>query len=291
VIKGRNTTVENIEFSGARVPDKNGAGIRQEGVGLTVRNCYFHDNENGILGGGGDGEVVIEYSEFAANGHGDGLSHNIYINRVTSFTLRGSYSHHARIGHNVKSRAIANYILYNRIMDEASGTSSYAIDLPNGGITYLIGNLIQQGPDTENSTIVSYGAEGLQNPVNEFYAINNTIVNDRPQGGRFLFVAAQAGLVRVVNNLFVGKGTILDGLGELSHNLTNVTSNRVGFLDSKIYDYRLGRSSPATDAGTEPGTANGYPLAPVSHYLHKSRLEPRVRVGPIDIGAYEYRGD
>lgn len=101
VIQGRNTTVENIVFSGARVPDQNGAGIRQDGVGLTVRNCYFHDNQNGILGGGGDGDVVIEYSEFAANGHGDGQSHNIYIRRVKSFTLRGSYLHHARVGHNV----------------------------------------------------------------------------------------------------------------------------------------------------------------------------------------------
>ena len=54
VIKGDKTTVENIEFSGARVPDRNGAGIRQEGSGLTIRNCYFHHNENGILGGAGN---------------------------------------------------------------------------------------------------------------------------------------------------------------------------------------------------------------------------------------------
>ena len=43
VVKGNNTIVENIEFSGARVRDKNGAGIRQEGSGLTIRKCYFHD--------------------------------------------------------------------------------------------------------------------------------------------------------------------------------------------------------------------------------------------------------
>jgi hypothetical protein len=39
VIQGNNTTLENIEFSGATVPDKNGAGIRQEGSNLTVRFC------------------------------------------------------------------------------------------------------------------------------------------------------------------------------------------------------------------------------------------------------------
>jgi hypothetical protein len=49
VISGNDTVVENIEFSGAAVPDANGAGIRFEGVNLTVRNCYFHHNQNGIL--------------------------------------------------------------------------------------------------------------------------------------------------------------------------------------------------------------------------------------------------
>ncbi len=57
--------VENIEFSGATVPDQNGAGIRQQGDNLTVRHCYFHGNEDGILGGGGvASEVLIEYSEY-----------------------------------------------------------------------------------------------------------------------------------------------------------------------------------------------------------------------------------
>jgi hypothetical protein len=30
--------VENIELSEARVPDHNGAGIRAEGIGLTIRS-------------------------------------------------------------------------------------------------------------------------------------------------------------------------------------------------------------------------------------------------------------
>src|SRR4051812_37661402 len=49
VIQGKNTVVENIEFSGAKVPDMNGAGIRQEGDDLTVRHCRFIGNEDGIL--------------------------------------------------------------------------------------------------------------------------------------------------------------------------------------------------------------------------------------------------
>ena len=189
VIQGANTTVENIEFSGARVLDQNGAGIRQEGPGLTLRNCYFHDNENGILTGANlTSDIVIENSEFARNGFGDGQSHNIYIGTVRSFTLRYSYSHLAKIGHLVKSRAQTNYILYNRLTDE-TGTASYEIDLPAGGRAYVIGNLIQQSPTTDNETIISFAEEGGRNAVQELYVVNNTIVNDYAEGGIFVHVS------------------------------------------------------------------------------------------------------
>jgi hypothetical protein len=285
VIAGRNTTVENLEFSGARGPYRNGAGIRQDGVGLTVRHCFFHDNEDGILGGGADGEVVIEYSEFAPNGHGDGRSHNIYINDVKRFTLRGSYSHHAHIGHNVKSRAHENHILYNRIMDEASGTASYAIDLPGGGLAYVIGNVIQQGPQTDNATIVSYGAEGLRNPRHELYVVNNTVVNDHPRGGRFVVAAAGARIVRLVNNLFIGTGTVLVGRGVL---IGNLMPPRSALVDAAGYDYRLVRGAAAIDAGADPGSANGVVLSPTAHYVHPAASAPRPVVGRLDVGAYEF---
>jgi hypothetical protein len=107
VVRGNDTTIEGIEFSGAKVPDGNGAGIRLEGAGLTVRDCYFHDNENGILTSANPAsDIVVEHSEFAHNGFGDGYTHNLYIGNVRSFTLRFSYVHQALVGHNVKSRAL-----------------------------------------------------------------------------------------------------------------------------------------------------------------------------------------
>ena len=75
VLGGNNITVENIEFSGASVPSQNGAGIRLDGIGMTIRSCYFHDNENGILTGNpNDGDILIEYTEFENNGYGDGYT-------------------------------------------------------------------------------------------------------------------------------------------------------------------------------------------------------------------------
>lgn len=282
VVKGDNVIIENIEFSEASVPDKNGAGIRAEGSGLTIRSCYFHDNEDGILGG--SGEILIENTIFEKNGYGDGYSHNLYISQTcTKLTFRYNYSHHARIGHNLKSRAKENYILYNRIMDEEDGTSSYSINLPNGGTSYIIGNLLQQGPMNDNSTIISYGEEGLSNPGKDCYIVNNTIVNDHSKG-TFINIAAGADSARVINNLFVGPGTNLNGVGVET---TCMEGDSTDLVDMAHFNYLLRHSSDAVDAGSNPGTANGYSLKPRYQYVHPASAKERKQIDVIDIGAYE----
>ena len=282
---GNNITVENVEFSGARVVDQNGAGIRGDASGLNVCNGYFHDNENGILGGAG--EVLVEYSEFNHNGLGEyGRTHNMYIDPATTkFTLRYSYTHHATIGHNVKSRAASNYILYNRIMDETDGNSSYAVDIPNGGLTYIIGNLIQQGTNTDNSIMVNYGAEGLSSGrTHHLYMVNNTLVNDRGTG-TFLSISTGTTIAKVLNNIFLGGGTSVSGSADL---ITNLVTNDAGLLDASGFDYQLIASSAAIDSGTSPGSADGFSLEPVYQYRQNSQHQLRANSNSIDIGAYEY---
>jgi len=287
VIKGNNAAIESVEFSGASVPDRNGAGIRLEGAGLTLRDCFFHDNENGILTGANlASDIVVEHSEFARNGAGDGQTHNLYIGRVRAFTLRFSYVHHALVGHNVKSRALKNYITYNRIMDGDDGRSSYSVEFPNGGLSFVIGNVIQQGPATENSGIVSYGAEELQHPLNELYFVNNTVVNDRPAGGRFLFIKVGANAARIVNNVFSGRGDVLSGPGELRN---NVTVSKTDFVDPAGFDYRLKAGAAAIGRGVDPGSAYGFELRPTAQYAHKAGKEARISSGTLDLGAFEYR--
>lgn len=284
VVKGNNTTIENIEFSGAKVAHRNGAAIRLEGAGLTVRGCYFHDNENGLLTGVNPAsDVVIENSEFAHNGFGDGQSHNMYIGAVRSFTLRHSYVHHANVGHNVKSRATKSFVLYNRIMDEQDGNSSYVIDLPNGGLSYIIGNLIQHGPRAENSTLISFGAEGLGRQVNKLYLVNNTLVNDRPQGGRFLFVAAGTVTAMSINNIFAGEGIASDGPVTARGNLA---LKRSELVESAPFDYRVRPDSRAVGAGEEPGEGDGFSLQPLFEYEHPLGARPRVAKASPDIGAH-----
>ncbi|MGH8640150.1 MAG: right-handed parallel beta-helix repeat-containing protein [Burkholderiales bacterium] len=287
VIKGNDTTIDSMEFSGAKVSHRNGAGIRLEGAGLAVRHCYFHNNENSILTGANPAsDVVVEHSEFAYNGAGDGQSHNIYIGHVRSFTLRFNYFHHAIVGHNVKTRARISHITYNRIMDEKDGRASYAVDFSNGGLAFVIGNVIQKGPDARNFTFVSFGAEGLQHPINELYFVNNTVVNERPAGSRFLFVKDGAGPARAVNNLFSGRGDVLVGPGELRNNLTVA---RTVFVNPNGFDYRLKGSAEAIARGIDPGSAHGISLRPTTEYAHKSQKTSRNDSAKLDVGAFEYR--
>ena len=285
VIRGASTTVENTEFSGAKVADQNGAGIRQEGAGLVLRNCYIHDNENGILTDSGNWDILIENSEFANNSFGDGYTHNLYIGNIRKFTFQHSYSHHAQVGHNLKSRAKENYILYNRIMDEATGTASYAIDIPNGGTTYVIGNLIQQGPANDNSGIMSYAAEGGSNPDQHLYVTSNTFVNDYGSGTHISVSGTTPIFAR--NNLFIGPGTLYSGPGSVNL-ITDNLATTAGLVDRTNYDYDLAANSTAINRGSDPGSANGVSLLPVYQYVHPLSRETRPINGSLDFGAYEY---
>lgn len=287
VIKGNNVTVEGIEFSGATVPDRNGAGIRQEGRNLTVRDCHFHDNENGILAGDHPrSKIVVEYSIFEDNGYGDGRTHAVYVNGIRRFVFRYNWSHHTRIGHNVKSRAKRSYILYNRIMDGGDGTSSYAVDLPNGGYAVLLGNVIQQGPETDNSTIVSFGAEGMTHRRNKLFFVNNTVVNDRHAGTFLRIGGGEPDRVKILNNLFVGPGDFSrDGDWRIRNNL--VTRDDPGFVDAGAFDYRLQAGSRAIDAGGPAGSAGKFSLRPRFQYLHPADRERREIENAPDLGAYE----
>lgn len=292
VIGGDNTTVDNIEFSGCRVTDNNGAGIRQHGTNLTVRHSYFHDNEMGILTGADPASTItIEYSEFADNGFGNGYSHNVYIGHIGHLIFRYNWSRASLTGHLLKSRAARNDILYNRLTGEAGGTESYELTLPNGGLTFVIGNLIEQPATSPNSAMLDYLSEGFgQNTDDRLFVINNTFVNDK-HSGIFLAIRAATTTPAVVrNNIFWGGGTVSSQFSAiLDHNY--IGSDAL-FVEPANYDYRLLPTATAViDAGTAPGSGAGESLTPTAVYVHPASGAPRPQVGPIDIGAYEWAAD
>ncbi|HEV2493264.1 MAG TPA: right-handed parallel beta-helix repeat-containing protein [Terriglobia bacterium] len=309
--EGSNTVVENLEFENATLNNAdgaNGAGIRIDGSNLTILNCYFHNNQDGILESNVAGSnIVIKNSEFFQNGVSDprlkagfGQTHNLYIGHCASLMFEYNLTHDANVGHLLKSRAAVNYILYNRITGE-NGTDSYEIDLPNGGTSYVVGNEIQQGPNTGNSTIISYLEEGTNtnNPGHDLYVVNNTIVNQLGSG-TFVVAASPALPVLLENNIFYGAGTITNQANANEVTNFSVLSNPSLFVDFNNYNYMLSSTagSPPVDSGTQPGTSSeGFSLVPVWQYVQETNSagnveceQSRTTVNIIDIGAYELGG-
>jgi hypothetical protein len=77
--------VENLEFRGARVADRNGAGIRFERGRLQVVRCAFVDNENGILTAGhADAELSISDSDLSQAPPATPLPHLLDAGNIAS---------------------------------------------------------------------------------------------------------------------------------------------------------------------------------------------------------------
>ncbi len=287
VVAGDNTTIEYVEISGVTVPDKNGAAIRHQGRGLILRRVYLHHNEAGLLTANDSrNRVLVEYSEIAHNGFGDGYSHNIYVGTIDEFILRFSYVHHANVGHNVKSRAKDTRILYNRIMDEYEGESSYLIDIPFGGYAEVIGNSLQQGRNTRNKRLLAYGAENLlPQRRNELYVVFNTLINDKRSGGVFVWAKQGDYSPLISNNLFYGRGKQYQGPGKAVYNAKPGPADMPRRRD---FDYRLGTAAVGIDEAVPVVTKAGKSLTPTWAYRHRAQAMRRSSRGTADdIGAYE----
>ncbi len=183
VTRGRNITLRNIEFSGARVRDRNGAGIRLEHGSLTLDNCYFHHNEMGLLSSNDPNiRAVIKNSEFSSNQQDypatGKLSHNIYLGAIAEFQMENSISRAAHYGHTVKSRARKTTLINNRIFDEGDISASYLVDLPNGGLVLIENNYFYRNGGAQNNAVISYGAEGMQYAENALTVKFNNAIND-----------------------------------------------------------------------------------------------------------------
>jgi len=180
VIWGNNTTVRNLTLTRARVPDMNGAGIRLVKGSLTVDGVKFIDDQNGLFGGVPGTTVTVRNSDFDRNGTCAGAcAHAIYIENVDLLRVQNSYFANTRQGHSIKSRALRTEVVGCTITDGPEGTSSYLIEIANGGTLIARDNTLEKGPKAENHTAaIAIGAEGVTHPTPEITISNNNFRND-----------------------------------------------------------------------------------------------------------------
>lgn len=215
VIAGNDTTIRGITFANAKVPDHNGAGIRELGAGLTVEHCRFFDNENGILAAAPPHSTVrILDSEFRGNGKCEGsCAHGIYVGPIDLLDVERSRFSDTHVGHHVKSRALRTLLIGNTITDGPTGTSSYLVDIPNGGDLLMQNNVLQKGPKTSNPvTAVSLGAEGVTHPTTELLVRDNKFTSTLPASTIFVRNGTTTPAV-LIGNQVTGNIVPLDGPG------------------------------------------------------------------------------
>jgi hypothetical protein len=176
-----NDTINDVSFSGATVPDANGAGIRYQSGNLVLNDDYFFNNQEGLLAAANPaGSITINDTEFANNGTGSGNTHNLYVGEVGTLTIENSLFTGVDAGHEIKSRADNTIIENNRIIDGSNATASYSIDIPDGGNAIVENNIIEKGINAQNESIIHYGGEGGPYANSSLTISNNTIIDDSP---------------------------------------------------------------------------------------------------------------
>ena len=279
VVRGGEVTVENLEFRGARAEDANGAGIRHERGKLTVRESVFLDNEVGILTGNDEGaELVVEDSEFGlAPRIEGGLHHLLYVGRIGRFTLRGSRFYSGFEGHLVKSRARESRIAYNLIYDGEEGEASYEIDLPNGGLAWVVGNVIGQCAKGRNPVMVAFGAEGNAWPTSGLYLAHNTMVGNPWPPSWFVRVFKDrlpaATEVKLINNVTLGLGMLSPFTeGEFRGNVWALRRRAL----NNIYalDFGLTEASGWRGSAQPAGQGGGQSLQPTAQFKLPRGTQP-----------------
>ena len=216
VISGSNVTVRGITFTEAHNRVHNGAGIRAQGTGLRIENSRFIDNDEGLLAGANlASTITVRDSYFRGNGTCAGAcAHGLYVGEIARLRIEHCEFVGQLEGHHIKSRAARTEILDNRVHDGPQGTSSYLVDIPNGGSVLIRRNHFEKGPNSQNFAVaIAIGAEGAtQAPADRIDIEDNLLVNDT--GGPTLFVRNYTSTpARLAGNILGGDVTALAGPG------------------------------------------------------------------------------
>jgi hypothetical protein len=216
ITNGNNITIRNLTLQRARVPDQNGAGIRGQGGNLTIVNVRFLDNEDGMLVAPNPAAVVrIIGSEFVGNGKcsPEGCAHGVYVGSIAALDVENSRFFDTHVGHSIKSDAASTTVLNCDIEDGADGTSSYQIDVPNGGTVRIEGNKLEKGPHAQNwANSIMIGEEGVSHPSDGIVIRNNMLINNT--GHQTVFVHnITATPAQLSSNVFKG-GKVIPLMGD-----------------------------------------------------------------------------
>ena len=219
VTAGPNITIEGFEISAVAVGDGNGACVRLDpgSRDVSIKNVYCHDSQDGILGEF-DGRLTIEDSIFENNGFGDGQAHGIYLTRGNEAVIRRSRILSSKdAGHSIKA-GVQKLIVEDSVIAALNGHNSRALDAFAGGDITLRRNVIQQGPESDNSDVIGLALEParlLPSGHSVLLEDNWVVFDDDKRGHKVLFRGKMLGPIVIRNNVLVSlNGMGMDGVKE-----------------------------------------------------------------------------
>ena len=287
VVRDGDVTLENLELRGARAATGNGAGVRLEKGRLRIERCALLDHEIGLsTANDADTELAIVDSEFGeAPRSAGGLPHLLHVGRIARLSITGSRFHQGWEGHLIKSRARVNDIRYNLIFDGWQGAASYEIDLPNGGLTWLVGNIIGQGPGAANRALVAYGNDGQAWPGSALYMSHNTLLSGGAWPARYVRIFEDrlppATPLFLVNNVAAGIGFLETWMpGTLQGNVRTLGR---WLRAPAMLDFALPDGSPLRAQAVDAAQVNGQDLRPTAEFalpIGTRPLKPVTRWAP-----------
>ncbi len=219
VTTGHDITVRGLMLRRARVPDQNGAGIRAEGDNLTIDHVSFVDNEDGILAADTPASTIrILDSEFVHNGRCPlQCAHAVYVGALALLDIERTRFSDTQQGHDIKSRATRTVLLGNTISDGPTGTSSYLVELPDGGDLVMHDNTLEKGARSGSMlTAIMIGSERAGPSDARQVITGNRFINDT--GARPAFVLNWGSASPdVTDNVLPDDVTGLSSRGSLLH--------------------------------------------------------------------------
>jgi MYXO-CTERM domain-containing protein len=325
-VKGSHYVISGIVFKNCQ--DSASAGLRAVDCGpLTIRDCLFQSNTNGLTGSSQD--LVVEFSELVDNGKlvaTGNMTHNIYIYGGV-FTLRYSYVHDPHEGQNFHIRARQATLEYNWL----ARPSAYPGDImscntlcgstgtnPVTQKMLLRGNVIIQGNAQNLSQVIalyndepggSYDSSG-ESTAMELTLEYNTVIGTPVAAGktqRLVNMRNDSGVathVHLSNNIIVGLASLYE-LGSTTannwtfdgkNNWVSTGTTALGALTATIVGASPGFVNAAakdyTLAASSPCRGKAAPLAtpPGKEYYRDEavKLQYRARLAALDLGAFEH---
>ena len=171
-------------------------------AGVYVDCAAIRQNRFTLEGVGG--EVVMKDETRA---------HGIYAGHAGLLRIERSRFLNQIVGHHIKSRAARTEVTGCDIADGPTGTSSFLIDIPNGGAVLIENNKLSKGPLASNKTVtIMIGAEGDTNATGAIVVRDNHFDNEQ---GRFtVFVRNLAAAPALLSgNVLTGSVKSLEGEG------------------------------------------------------------------------------